>query len=237
MRYCGVSVARGLLQLCVLAEERVTEPPIRLPAIFYEPGPAEAVAAAIDELDHPVLAVGAPLSAPARGRRERRCDGELRRRGIPPDPQAPEALRLLETLREPEVFVPTADGVEGSTPEGAYRTAPIFETSIDGVFCALLGRRLPAKRHPLGVALRIERLRADHLVDEGADLWHRRIEEIEAGAAALAAHRYAVGHAWWIGDPEEGVIVLPGSRPPAHFSSEGVLPGVARVPVRAPARR
>ena len=237
MRYCGISVARGLLQLCVLAEERVTEPPIRLPAIFYEPGPADAVAQAIADLESPVIAVGAPLTAPASGRRERMCDRELRRRGLPAEASAPEVLRFLETTRGRGVFTPGAGGTEGSTPQGAYRAAPIFETSVEGVFCALLGRRLPAKRHPLGIALRIERLRADHVVDEGGDLWHRRIEEIEAAAAALAAHRYAVGHAWWIGDPAEGVIVLPGSRLPEHFTAEGVLPPVQRVPLGAPAPR
>jgi hypothetical protein len=65
--------------------------------------------------------------------------------------------------------------------------------------------------------------------DIGGELWHRRIEEIDAGAAALCAHRYAVGHAWWLGDPAEGVIVLPGASLPERFPTEGVLPPVARL--------
>jgi hypothetical protein len=64
--------------------------------------------------------------------------------------------------------------------------------------------------------------------DAGGDLWSRRIEEVEAAAAALGAHRYAVGHAAWLGDPDEGVVVLPGSYPPEVFSSEGVVPPVPR---------
>ncbi|MEA2479757.1 MAG: hypothetical protein QOJ07_1679, partial [Thermoleophilaceae bacterium] len=92
------------------------------------------------------------------------------------------------------------------------------------------GRRVPAKRHPVGIARRIEELVQDQVIDEGGDLWDRRIEEIEAAAAALCAHRYAVGHACWVGDPREGVIVLPGSRLPADgFSGQGVLPPVERV--------
>jgi hypothetical protein len=68
----------------------------------------------------------------------------------------------------------------------------------------------------------------DHVEDDGGELWFRRIEEIDAAAAALCAHRYAVGHACWVGDPAEGVIVLPGSRLPASFSPEGVVPPVPR---------
>ncbi len=236
MRYCGISVARGLLQMCVLAEERVSEPPIRLPATFYEPGSAAAVAAALDDLEEPVVAVGAPLTRPAAGHTERMCDEELRQRGVAPEPPASEALGLLSALAARGVFAPapSAETAEGATPEGAYRTAPIFETNVEGVFCALQGRRLPARRHPLGVARRIEELVEDHIVDEGGELWYRRIEEVESAAAALAAHRYAVGHAWWLGDPAEGVIVLPGSRPPAQYSAEGVLPPVARVPLNGP---
>ncbi|MEJ7717729.1 MAG: hypothetical protein WKF31_07035 [Thermoleophilaceae bacterium] len=120
-------------------------------------------------------------------------------------------------------------------PAGAYLETPAFETNADGVFFALQERRLPARRHPLGVERRIEELADDNVVDEGGELWHRRIEELEAAAAALCAHRYAVGHARWIGDPAEGVVVLPGSGPLETFSAEGVLPAVERqpLPVRA----
>jgi hypothetical protein len=68
----------------------------------------------------------------------------------------------------------------------------------------------------------------DHVLDEGGTLWHRRIEEIEAAGAALAAHLYALAHAYWLGDPGEGVVVLPGARVPKRFSSDGVLPDVPR---------
>ena len=123
--------------------------------------------------------------------------------------------------------------------EGAYHEAALFETNPDGVFCALQGHRLPAKRHPLGLQLRIAELDDDHVIDEGGDLWHRRIEEIDAIGCALCAHRYALGHASWIGDPDEAVIVLPGSSLPAEFPREGVLPPVERLhlPGRDPPSR
>lgn len=233
MHYCGVVAARGLLHLCVLGEERVPEPPIRLRAAFYEPGHPEGVAAALDALEAPVVGISAPLTAPSAGAGLRVCDAELRRRGVAPQRPSAEVVDLLELIGDHGLFHPAAEPPEGPTPEGAYQASSVFETNVEAVFCALQGRRLPAKRHPLGIALRIEELLEDHVVDEGGDLWHRRLEEVEAAGAALVAHRYAVGHAWWIGDPEEGVVVLPGSQPPPTFSAEGVLPPIDRLPLPA----
>jgi hypothetical protein len=48
-------------------------------------------------------------------------------------------------------------------------------------------------------------------------------------ACALSAHRYAVGHASWMGDPSTGVVVLPGTGLPDEFRSSGVLPPVERL--------
>jgi hypothetical protein len=79
------------------------------------------------------------------------------------------------------------------------------------------------------VRLRIDELAQDQVIDGGGDLWHRRIEELDAAAAALCAHRYAVGHASWVGAPGEGVVVLPGTTVPGRFSSQGVMPPVERL--------
>jgi hypothetical protein len=43
-----------------------------------------------------------------------------------------------------------------------------------------------------------------------------------------------VGHASWVGDPAEGVIVLPGTSLPDRFSSDGVIPPVPRAPLISP---
>jgi predicted nuclease with RNAse H fold len=228
VRYCGVVPMQGRLQLAMLEEVRTPEPPIRLGAIFFEPGSAAQVAAELNSLGNTIVAVGAPLSPPADGERE--CDQLLADRGVAPQAPSPEVLRLRELLLEFELFAPDPDGhVEGPVGEGAYHHHPLFETHADGVFCALQGRRLPAKRHPLGMQMRIEELLGDHVIDDGGDLWHRRSEEIDAAACALCAHRYAVGHACWQGEPGEGVIVLPGSSLPEQFSSRGVLPPVERL--------
>jgi Protein of unknown function (DUF429) len=226
VRYCGVVPARGLLQLVMLEEVREPEPPIRLAGAFFEPGSAEQVAAELRALPDAVVAVGAPI---ADGPAPRACDELLRGRGVPPARPDPEARRLADGLSELGAFVPGSSEPEGPVPEGAFRAAPVFETNPDAVFCALKGRRLPAKRHPLGLRLRIGELLEDRVVDDGGDLWHRRIEEIDATAAALCAHRYAVGHACWLGRSGEGVVVLPGSSVPGRFTTEGVLPPVERL--------
>ena len=226
MHYCGVVPMQGALQLVMLEEVRAPEPPIRLSAIFFEPGSAQQVAAELGSLGEVVVGVGAPLS---RAEGERRCDALLRQRGVGPAAPDDHAIRLAELLGGLGAFAPTGDEDEGPVQEGAYHSWALFETNPDGIFCALQGRRLPAKRHPLGLQLRIAELEDDHVIDEGGDLWHRRIEEIDAAACALCAHRYALGHASWLGDPEEAVLVLPGNALPSQFAREGVLPPVERL--------
>jgi hypothetical protein len=212
MHYCGIVPAQRTLQLAMLEEVRTPEPPIRLSAIFFEPGSADQVAAELRSLGELVVGVGAPLS----GRQP-----ELERRGVPPQPESAEATRVVELLGLPP-FAPDDD--EGVVDDGTYHDFPVFETNADGVFSALQGRRLPAKRHPYGMQLRIEELLGDRVTDEGGDLWHRRIEELDAAACALCAHRYAVGHASWVGP-----VVLPGTDLPQTFRSSGVMPPVERL--------
>jgi predicted nuclease with RNAse H fold len=225
VRYCGVVPARGHLQLALLEEVRTPEPPIRLASAFFEPGSSEQVAAELSALPEAVVAVGAPLT----GTDGRACDQLLQGRGVTPQPPDPEIAQFVERLAGLRVFAAAGPDSEGPVAEGSYREAAVFETNADGVFCALQGRRLPARRHPLGVQRRIETLDEAHVLDDGGELWHRRIEEIDAVAVALCAHRYAVGHASWLGQPGEGVVVLPGASVPGRFPSEGVLPPVERL--------
>ena len=231
MRYLGIAVGGAYHHLCALEEMRAPEPPIRLGATFYEPGSVDEVAAQVHALGEVVVAIGAPIGGPLPGRDARLCDEELRKRGVATAPSFEPGQRLRAALADLPLYVPDSEGRAGRVSEGAFRAAPAFETNVEGVFCALQGRRLPAKRHPLGVQRRIQELLEDQVLDEGGDLWHRRIDEIDAAAAALAAHRYAVGHACWVGEPAEGVVVLPGYELPDRFTSEGVLPPVARVPL------
>lgn len=228
MQYCGIALGPGFFQLATLEEVLVPQPPVRLRATFYEPGDLQQVVSAVRGLGAVVVGIGAPAGE------NRAADRELAARGVPPMPYSEQAARLYEELDDLGIYKP--GGAGGQVEEGAFRGAAVFETSPDAVFAALRGRRVPARRHPLGVQLRIEELEQDHVHDPGVDLWNRRIEEIEAAGVALAAHRYAVGHASWLGDPSEGVIVLPGSRVPERFSAEGVLPPVPREPLPAPAR-
>jgi len=80
------------------------------------------------------------------------------------------------------------------------------------VFCALLGHRPSPKRTPWGLRQRIDALRARGVVDDDGGLWHRTVDEVDAGGAAYAAYALAEGGGSWIGDPREGVVVLPVER-------------------------
>jgi hypothetical protein len=228
MRYCGITLGPGFFQLATLEELLADEPPVRLRAAFYDPGDLDQVVAAIRALDHAVVGIGAAAGE------HRAADRELAQRGVPPAVYSEQAARLFDELSDLGIYSPA--NATGQVEEGAFRQASVFETSPDGVFAALQGRRVPARRHPLGIVRRIEELEHDHVIDPGGELWHRRIEEIEAAGVALAAHRYAVAHASWLGDPDEGVIVLPGSRIPGRFSAEGVLPTLPRQPLPATVR-
>ena len=245
MRYCGIAVGAELQQLCCLEEKRSDEPPIRLRATFYEPGSPAEVVEELEALGDVAVAIGAPQGGPLHGRDVRACDAALRRRGVSPRAPLETGFALFDALEDLGLYVPDVptdapvgpEGEqEGPVEDGIFREAGVFEVNVDAVFCALQGRRVPARRHPLGVLTRIDELIEDHVEDSGGDLWSRRIEEIEAAAAALCAHRYAVGHAAWLGDPEEGVVVMPGARPPQVFSSEGVVPRVPRARLGAAAR-
>ena len=231
MHYCGIDVGVGTHHLCVLREVRTEEPPVRLGARFYEPGDAHAIAAVITSLAEVVVAIAAPMTEPRRGRERRACDEALAELGIAPRPFNAEGGALYEELSQLGLFEPAGEEREGNVPEGAFETTRVFETNVEAVFSALQNRRVPARRHPLGIQRRIQELLDDHVIDDGGDLWHRRIDEIEAAATAVCAHRFAVGHARWIGDPAEGVVVLPGSGPVRPFTTEGVLPPVSRVPL------
>jgi predicted nuclease with RNAse H fold len=233
MRYCGIVTGGGYQHLCAIEEVREPEPPIRLRATFYEPGSVEQVAAAVRGFGQAVVAIASPISQPRPGRDLRVADEELRRRGVFPVAYDEQGRRMFQALANWGLFSPPSpeDAHDGQIDQAAYSEMPIFETNPDGVFSALHGQRVPAKRHPIGVQRRIVELLEDHVEDDGGELWFRRIEEIDAAASALAAHRYAVGHACWVGDPAEGVIVLPGSQLPQMFSAEGAVPPVPRQPL------
>jgi hypothetical protein len=178
------------LQLALLEEVRDPDPPIRLSALFYEPGTPEQVAAELRRLGEIVVGIAS---------------------GAEP---------VAELLDLGMFHADDGDAVA----EGAYTDTPLFPTDPDRVFWALQGRRLPAKRHPYGMQLRIDELEDDRIEDESGDLWHRRVEEIDALACALCAHRFAVGHASWM----DGVV-LPGTNLPHEFSTRGVMPPVERI--------
>ena len=67
MHYCGVVPMQNTLQLALLEEVRDPEPPVRLTALFYEPGSAEEVVAELGRLREVVVGVGPGAEAVAEG--------------------------------------------------------------------------------------------------------------------------------------------------------------------------
>jgi predicted nuclease with RNAse H fold len=180
-----------------------------------------------------LLAAGAPLRdrlGLPEGRYEtmRVCDAILYRRRLPlyPVPAADQALTRWQgwmqhgfdlfaalddlALFRPDATLATEDtNYEGPVGDGALRLGRVAETYPDAVFCALLGHRPPAKRTPHGLQQRIAALRLKGVADDDGGLWQRTLDELDATAAAYAAYTLAAGTGGWVGDPREGVIVLP----------------------------
>ena len=105
----------------MLEELRTTDPPIRLNALFYEPGTAADVARELQALGEVVVAVGAPLAGPRNGRPGRDCDALLLRRGVAPQAATAETRQLADLLRGMPSFAP--DGDEPPARSTRARTA------------------------------------------------------------------------------------------------------------------
>jgi Protein of unknown function (DUF429) len=175
-----------------------------------------------------LLAPGAPLRARLRlpnGRYERArvCDALLFRRRLPlyPVPATGQALgaweqwievgfELYDALDPLGLYRPDDNArLEAPAGDGALRFGRLAETYPDAIFCSLLGHRPSPKRTPWGLQQRIAALKLRGVVDEDGGLWHRTLDELDACAAAYAGYALATGSGSWIGDPREGVIVLP----------------------------
>ena len=175
-----------------------------------------------------LLAAGSPLREQLRlpaGRYERSrvCDALLFRRRLPlyPVPAAAQPLtswqrwigvgfEIFAALAPLGLFRPdSSEALEGAVGDGALRFGRLCETYPDAVFCSLLGHRPSPKRTPWGLQQRIAVLRLKGVVDDDGGLWHRTLDELDACAAAYTAYTVATGTGSWVGDPREGVIVLP----------------------------
>ena len=75
-------------------------------------------------------------------------------------------------------------------------------------FAVMLGHIPPAKHTPDGRAARIAALQSR--LDRHANLEGRTQHELDAAAAAVTALALQDGHATWVGNPREALIVLPG---------------------------
>jgi predicted nuclease with RNAse H fold len=174
-----------------------------------------------------LLTAGSPARAQlglpdGRYERMRVCDTLLFRRGLPlypvPREGQPRAaweqwiyvgFELFAALSPLGRFTPPGDAFEGPVGDHALGHGRLFETYPDAVFCSLLGHRPSPKRTPWGLQERIAALKVKGIADADGGLWHRTLDELDACAAAYTAYALAIGLGRWVGDPAEGVIVLP----------------------------
>lgn len=193
-----------------------------------------------------LLAAGAParerLGLPAgRYERMRVCDALLFRRGLPLYPVPSEGekrtawqqwidvgFEVFAALAGLGRFTPPGVGYEGTVGDHALAHGRLVETYPDAVFCSLLGHRPSPKRTPWGLQQRIAALKVKDIADADGGLWHRTLDELDACAAAYTAYALAVGLGRWVGDPAEGVIVLPASELLDRYDK---LPPPAREPL------
>ena len=194
-----------------------------------------------------LLVAGAPARAAigvpeGRYERMRICDALLFRRGLPlypvPNQGQPQTaweqwmyvgFELFTELADLGRYEPPATPTyEGAVGDGALAHGRLFETYPDAIFCSMLGHRPSPKRTPWGLQQRIAALKQRGVVDEDGGLWHRTLDELDACAAAYAAYGLAAGEGTWVGDPTEGVIVLPAADLLDRYEK---LPPPARAPL------
>jgi predicted nuclease with RNAse H fold len=140
------------------------------------------------------------------------CDAELIRRGLPLY-QVPDAVeRAPGWMRVGFALARLLEAAGYRQPAHAGDTdASLLEVFPDAAFVTLLGGRPPRKSGAAGAAGRAWRARA--LAEHGGiTLDARSHDALDAAVAALTALRWRQGLGCALGEPEEGMIVLPTTR-------------------------
>ena len=157
--------------------------------------------------------------------RMRVCDAVLYRRGLPlyPVPAADEAVPAVDGGRLPALRraraarpVRPRAGRRGAGGGRRRRRDPVGAGVRDLSGRDLLRAARPppaAQAHARGAASSgSPRSSSRASYDDDGGLWHRTLDEIDACAAAYAAYALCVGLGTWVGDPAEGVMVIPTAR-------------------------
>jgi predicted nuclease with RNAse H fold len=150
-----------------------------------------------------------PPPPPGRYRNARECDYQLTRRRLPPylvplsyagcAPWMQTGFRLYDALLRTGRWT-LFDGVPG--PNRLLEVYPF------AAFAVLLGAIPPPKYRPEGRAARRQALRAVLGWDEG-DAMSDSHHALDALAAAYTAWAFEAGQGAWVGNPREGLMLLP----------------------------
>jgi predicted nuclease with RNAse H fold len=222
--YAGIDVALGRFDVAVLDGER------RIHAL---PAPFAAIDVLVGWLlDHApdsYIAIDAPqrtregqmaleehrsrLSLPppaGRYHTTRECDYELMRRGLPLYSVPTEYALCPGWMREGfRLFGALLRAGRWTLFDGAAQSRCLLEVYPFAAFAVMLAAFPPRKSTPAGRAVRLQALQA-RLAPEAAVCEAAHHHALDALAAAYTAWSLDHGQATWVGDPREGLMVVPG---------------------------
>lgn len=223
-RFVGVDVSerRGLDVVVLGGDRTVTGPP----HARVSPGELETL---LGEQEPVAVAIDSPPEW-ARSGRSRQGEQELARLGIScyRTPSEPDRIRrpFYNWMRVGhDTFAAAA---RAGYP--LYRGGPTVAGHALEVFPHAAAVALAGARPPPGTARDARRKatwRRGVLEAAGVDTTALHgLDQIDAALAALTAIFAAEGHSFALGHPDEGLLVLPGDRPPGPWPRPGPRPGV-----------
>ena len=217
-----VSVRRGLDVVVLDERRRLVEPPRARQT-------ADDLKSLLLRLQPDVVAIDSPPDWGISGG-SRRAERDLRAIGLqcfytPSDPAARENPFYSWMIEGHRAFVAAEQAGYGcfrGPEEPAGRALEVFP---HGVAVALDGQRPAAGTTRRAGAKR--RWRTAVLARAGVTVDAlRTLDAVDAALAALMSVIVAEGGPWfWVGEPEEGCIVLPGVRPPGPYPSAAGIGG------------
>jgi predicted nuclease with RNAse H fold len=158
---------------------------------------------------------------PGRYRTSRVCDYELMRRGLPLYPVPAEYGACPEWMRVGfRLFSALLRAGPWTLFDGTRQRCCLLEVYPFSVFAVALGAIPPRKSTPAGREARVHAL-ATRLATGAAIEAATHHHALDALAAAYTAWAFDHGVATWVGDPREGLMVVPGQLLPSYRARAG----------------
>ncbi len=216
--FLGVDVSerRGLDIVVLAADLALAEPPRARQT-------AADLAGLLERLRPESVAIDSPPAFGTNGS-SRRCERELAALGLPcfRTPSDPEQCLnpFYNWMRTGHEAFAAAASVGYPLYRGGDPAGCALEVFPHAAAVALAGTRPPpgSSRNPA----QKRRWRVDALEQAGVDPSAlRTLDAVDAALAALTGVLAARGDCFWLGEPDEGVVVVPGRRPDGPYRRSG----------------